>query len=350
MLPGDVISLKQNFHAVNESRDPLQRHDPRGPLPFRRIHQYNTAVSSESVATSPFQLPRLVEPNPRWQTLARLIAAADELATCSDLDEMMHVAVDAARNLIGLERVGFFLRDPSAEGILMRGTWGTDDQGRTVNAQTMYYEATPAEYERLRSLPSMGHLYDYKPYVPQITERSRRPVVIGHGWLVATPLISGRELLGVMHNDAALSHNQVNDEQQAHAAAFCGMLAGLLRTRRPSLPRRNGGGGPGPVVLGVLDSLEREPQLSGQALASQLHVSAGHLARLFKREMGMSLVEYRNRLRLERFFHCAERGPGGLSLAAQQAGFGSYAQFRRVYRSLTGESPRDFLQRRGRPQ
>ena len=59
--------------------------------------------------------------------------------------------------------------------------------------------------------------------------------------------------------------------------------------------------------------------------------------------MGVSLVEYRNRLRVERFFASVDRGGSNLQEAAQEAGFGSYAQFHRVFRKLLGTTPREYL-------
>jgi AraC-like DNA-binding protein len=61
--------------------------------------------------------------------------------------------------------------------------------------------------------------------------------------------------------------------------------------------------------------------------------------------MGVSLVDYRNRLRIDRFFECIQRtgGNGNLLDAALEAGFGSYAQFHRVYRKFLGTTPRDIF-------
>jgi transcriptional regulator GlxA family with amidase domain len=57
------------------------------------------------------------------------------------------------------------------------------------------------------------------------------------------------------------------------------------------------------------------------------------------------LVEYRNRLRLRSFFDHVEQGEANLIGAAHAAGFGSYAQFHRVYRQLLGSTPRDLISR-----
>jgi AraC-like DNA-binding protein len=61
--------------------------------------------------------------------------------------------------------------------------------------------------------------------------------------------------------------------------------------------------------------------------------------------MGVSLVDYRNRLRIDRFFEAIHRSgsTGNLLDAALEAGFGSYAQFHRVYRKFVGATPRDIF-------
>ena len=66
---------------------------------------------------------------PAWQSLGPVLAAADELASFVDTDQMLRRAVEVARERIGLERVGLFLRDPRAERTLLRGTWGTGANG-----------------------------------------------------------------------------------------------------------------------------------------------------------------------------------------------------------------------------
>jgi AraC-like DNA-binding protein len=61
--------------------------------------------------------------------------------------------------------------------------------------------------------------------------------------------------------------------------------------------------------------------------------------------MGVSLTDFRNRQRFEKFRELYDRGhKRTLSQAAFEAGFGSYAQFHRVAQSLTGLSPRDWSQ------
>jgi AraC-like DNA-binding protein len=58
--------------------------------------------------------------------------------------------------------------------------------------------------------------------------------------------------------------------------------------------------------------------------------------------MGLSLVDYRNRKRIDRFWDTLRRRGRAYSLkqAAFDAGFGSYAQFNRIHKKLVGVGPR----------
>jgi AraC-like DNA-binding protein len=101
------------------------------------------------------------------------------------------------------------------------------------------------------------------------------------------------------------------------------------------------------MIVETVRRLAKEPSLTGKKLASEQGISLSRLARVFKREMSMSLVEYRNRLRLERFQTLLDAGGENLHDAALRAGFGSYAQFHRVFRALRGGTPREALRTRG---
>ena len=68
---------------------------------------------------------------------------------------------------------------------------------------------------------------------------------------------------------------------------------------------------------------------------------------MFKAVKGVSLVDYRNRLRLDRFVALLDRGGTNLLEAALEAGFGSYSQFHRVFRSRLHATPREYLRLSG---
>jgi AraC-like DNA-binding protein len=77
-----------------------------------------------------------------------------------------------------------------------------------------------------------------------------------------------------------------------------------------------------------------------EALAERCGLSRSRLSRLFKQQAGLSLVEYRQRQCLRRFLDLYGSGHRlNLLDASLQAGFGSYAQFHRVFKRLMRQSP-----------
>jgi hypothetical protein len=93
-------------------------------------------ASAESLAIDPFRGITAGPPLPPLapqRLLGPVLAGADELAGIADTDQMLRRAVELARERIGLERVGLWLRDPRAKHLLLRGTWGTGLAGETTD-------------------------------------------------------------------------------------------------------------------------------------------------------------------------------------------------------------------------
>lgn len=90
----------------------------------------------------------------------------------------------------------------------------------------------------------------------------------------------------------------------------------------------------------LLRDKETEP-LSASDLARQTGLSASRLGRLFFAQTGVSLTAFRNRQRIERFLQRYERQRTTLLEAALASGFGSYAQFHRVFKNVMGYAPAD---------
>jgi transcriptional regulator GlxA family with amidase domain len=101
-----------------------------------------------------------------------------------------------------------------------------------------------------------------------------------------------------------------------------------------------------PAVRNAVDLLGKNPTLTGKELATSVGISLSRFVRIFKSELGVSLVEYRNRLRVARIQALIDSGQHNLYDAARSAGFGSYAQFHRVFRAAYGIAPRDYLRSR----
>ena len=89
--------------------------------------------------------------------------------------------------------------------------------------------------------------------------------------------------------------------------------------------------------------LDEDPALSRDDLADRAGADPDALSHAFKRELGVGLVAYRNRLRVRRFLELASTGRLTLLAACLHAGFGSYPQFHRVFVAETGQTPRDYL-------
>jgi AraC-like DNA-binding protein len=114
-----------------------------------------------------------------------------------------------------------------------------------------------------------------------------------------------------------------------------GMSQGREVTLHPAVRR----------ALEVLSEGEGDQDL-GQ-LARACHVSGAYLSRIFARQIGVPLNRYRNSLRLSRFWdHYRRYGDRTLTESVYAAGFGSYAQFYKIFTQAYGRGPRECLSRR----
>lgn len=288
--------------------------------------------------------------SPLASGLAAILSVIDRLAQLEDTDRLTREAVEFARDKLGLERVCIYFVESTEPQVIMRGTWGTSDRGLTIDERGLAHIYAREDFEALKQLHARGELWEYRSLDPHDQDRRRLPWTReDRDWLATTPLICAREVVGVFYNDTAISRAPLDSAKQAQLAVFGSLLAGLTRDRlakrpvdrsRPPVPTSR-------FIHKVLYDLQREPQLTGDQLARRFRVSSGHLARTFKAEVGTSLVEYRNRLRLERFFVAMQTGQPSLHEAAIQAGFGSYAQFLRVHRQITGLAPREYSSNAG---
>jgi len=83
-----------------------------------------------------------------------------------------------------------------------------------------------------------------------------------------------------------------------------------------------------------------------EELAHYCHLSRTRLSRLFSQAYGVSMVHYRSHHRVQRFIH--QYGDGlqdNMLRSALDVGFGSYAQFYRAFKQVTGYGPTTHLVR-----
>jgi AraC-like DNA-binding protein len=288
-------------------------------------------------AGEPLPAVRAVVPRSDLRDLA---VALRELSSFVDADDLLRRAVESAREVIGVERAAIFLIDPKAR--LMMGTWGTDLHRRTVDEHHVMCDWSEDAREAVRRATDDGvawTLVENCPIVEQLASETR---VSGRSWVACTPIFSARRPLGMMFNDAGRSGGGVDEARQGALSILCTFVGALLERPRLANPAEAPFRRTSPLVADVVQALAASSSLSAATLARQHGVSVSRLARAFKLETGMSIVEHRNRLRLRRFFQLVEGGQGLLP-AALGAGFGSYAQFHRVFRAEHKRSPGVYL-------
>ncbi len=272
------------------------------------------------------------------------LAAAEELTHCPSLDALLRRAVELLRDRIGLERVALYLND-EPRGML-RGSWSTNEHGELVDERHVVRPFGELEREAHRRVEAgVGRWLQLRDAeLGSHAGVGRAP--LGRGWQILTPLRSLRAPVGVLQNDAAFSKAAPDPAKQVRAAVFASLIGNLIEGMREPAPLTRvpqAGAQCGALVRRAIAALNEDPTLSADELAVRLSVNSARLARTFRAEVSVSLVQYRNRLRLERFFGLVQHQGGSFSDAAQTAGFGSYAQFHRIFRQHVGVAPREYL-------
>jgi len=112
---------------------------------------------------------------------------------------------------------------------------------------------------------------------------------------------------------------------------------------REAHERRARASGRHPLAARALSSLLDRPDLKREELARLIRGNASEVSRHFHRDVGLTLVAYRTRLRLIRFIQLVEGADRNFLGAATDAGFGSYSQCHRAFQQAFGCTPRVFF-------
>jgi AraC-like DNA-binding protein len=279
-------------------------------------------------------------------SLIDLTAEITSAPSPHNIAQLLRHAVEYARVALELERAALFLLDSKQH--VMAGTFGTGAAGETVDERGLVYEFGETDQE-IFARAEQGFPWTVYEGCPLLTQEGGRTRQIGRGWLACTAIRGVRERIGVLYNDSALTQAPFDEARQSRVAIFCSLLGRALSPCLSLLETCIGGAldnAHNDVVRAVAERLGRDPSLSCDALARDLELSPHTLSRSFRRETNMSIVEFRNELRLARFLSYVDSDAGRVADAAREAGFGSYAQFHRVFRARYGQSPRDFVSER----
>lgn len=93
----------------------------------------------------------------------------------------------------------------------------------------------------------------------------------------------------------------------------------------------------------TLSVLLDAPALGRNALAKFARGNPTEISRHFHRDLGITLVRYRARLRLLDVIRQIDQGSSNLTSASLTAGFGSYSQCHRQFLGQLGTTPQDFF-------
>ena len=261
--------------------------------------------------------------------LDSLLFALDELPAIESADATIRRAIELARDRIGLVRASIYVIDRCRH--FMLGTWAYDSSGALLDEHHVMYAVS--DLDRATFRPGLeGAPYKVFEGCLIVEQRSHEMEVASPGWVTCTPIACGDDVIGMMFNDAGTSHAAFDETKQAKTAILCSVLGAALG----SLARaRNAATGRLPMhrhVMTAVAMLAQDPGVGVSQIAQRLAVSARGLTRLFEAALGVSLEDYRNRLRLDRVALLIAKGRMTLPDAAVTAGFASYAQFQRVSR------------------
>ncbi len=83
--------------------------------------------------------------------------------------------------------------------------------------------------------------------------------------------------------------------------------------------------------------------LTLETLAEEFHISPCYLSRCFKNNMGISLTKYINNVRIIAAQKLIDEGYTSVTAIAMQTGFSNITHFDRVFKKITGISPKKYI-------
>ncbi len=159
--------------------------------------------------------------------LRTVTLVSEELMRCPDIDTLYRRAVELARERLGVERCGIFMD----AGDCIRGTYGTDTDGNTTDEHG-YRDEKGAEWEAYHTRRAREDAW-YRIEREHTNWNGRKPVPIGTGWVVITPIASSSgQAIGVFTNDAAITDAPLNETTQEILAVYCSHLGPIIERRR----------------------------------------------------------------------------------------------------------------------
>lgn len=278
---------------------------------------------------------------PLWPaSLTDKLARARSESTFDAADAVIREAVVLARRELGLERAAVFLLSEK-EG-LMVGCWGTAADGSVSDEHDISYSVGGMDRQVFEATAA-GTPWVVFEDCPRMAHDKGASYLLSRGWVVCTALVAARRPAGIFFNDGGRTKEPIDPAAQARLWLLCALIAPVLDGALHQGDAK-GAARQSPLVRKVTALVLEDRSLTGEAIAERLSMSPTSLAREFRRESGQTLVTFRNEARLNHFFQLVAPGGANLLEAALGAGFGSYAQFHRVFRARFGHGPRKYFE------
>ena len=181
------------------------------------------------------QKQQLVAERQQWMmaSLGTVLDAANVLLSAQSLENLWRLAVEIARERLGIERCAVFVRDAQTGDIL--GTFGTDQQGRSTDERTYRFSPTGPHWEPfLRQAPDHPRWFvDPQSNLTGLDKDNKPGSIIQKGWSVLTPICSREGVpFAMMANDCAISHAPLDEERQNLLAVYCSLLGNIAERKR----------------------------------------------------------------------------------------------------------------------
>lgn len=159
--------------------------------------------------------------------LRGIVNIADELISCTDLNEFFKISVEFCREKLGMERCAIFLEEDG----YMVGTYGTDKDGHTVDEHAQRFPKD-ATWENRCKMIKKGEPKWFVVEEPYLQWDGEKTVQIGKGRVVVTPIQSAKGVVGVFVNDMAISRAELNAINQDMLAVFASLLGDITERKR----------------------------------------------------------------------------------------------------------------------
>lgn len=184
-------------------------------------------MSTNASNTSINSCPQSNQPPILVRHLRAIPVIADELMRCQNADQVFQRAVELVRTHFSVERCAIF----TVEDTSLRGTYGTNIAGQTVDEHTQLFQLDTSWQRRFELLGPQ----DARWITIEETRRTWNvdtAAPVSNGWIAVTPIYSANELIDVLVNDAAISNSPVDHATQEVIAVFCSLLGSIIERKR----------------------------------------------------------------------------------------------------------------------